>query len=115
MKKENGLILTLIICIAGYALIVYTANNSVNQISNTNELWEVDFIDNFESFNSNNWQDQRIWVNNEKQCYVPNGDYNTREVSEGTLKIRVVKWKLLFWEEVSLLKNLINLNQTVMM
>ena len=90
MKKENGLILTLIICIAGYALIVYTANNSVNQISNTNELWEVDFIDNFESFNSNNWQDQRIWVNNEKQCYVPNGDYNTREVSEGTLKIRVV-------------------------
>ena len=88
MKKK--IIITLIICIAGYALIVYTANNSVNQVSDTNELWEVDFIDNFESFNSNNWQDQRIWVNNEKQCYVPNGDYNTREVSEGTLKIRVV-------------------------
>ena len=50
MKKR--IILALIICIAGYALIVYTANNSVNQISNTNELWEVDFIDNFESFKS---------------------------------------------------------------
>ena len=46
MKKR--IILALIICIAGYALIVYTANNSVNQISDTNELWEVDFIDNFE-------------------------------------------------------------------
>jgi beta-glucanase (GH16 family) len=50
----------------------------------------VDFIDDFDTFNLENWQDQRIWVNNEKQCYVPNGDYNTREVSEGTLKIRVV-------------------------
>ncbi len=88
MKKI--IIIALIICIAGYALIVSTANNSVNQINDTNELWEVDFIDNFESFNSDNWQDQRIWVNNEKQCYVPNGEYNTREVSEGTLKIRVV-------------------------
>ena len=88
MKKK--LIIYAIILVAGYALIVSTANNSVNQLSDTSELWKVDFIDDFESFNSDNWQDQRIWVNNEQQCYVPDGKYNTREVSEGTLKIRVV-------------------------
>ena len=54
---------------------------------NDNE-WKVDFFDDFETFNYNNWQDQRIWVNNEKQCYVPDNQYNTREVSDGTLKIR---------------------------
>jgi len=53
--------------------------------------WEIDFLDEFETFNSDNWQDQRIWVNNEKHCYVPNGKYNTREVSNGTLKVKVVK------------------------
>ncbi len=52
--------------------------------------WEVDFFDDFDSFNSENWQDQRIWVNNETHCYVPNGEYGTREVSNGTLKIKVV-------------------------
>ena len=26
-------------------------------------------FDDFNSFESENWQDQRIWVNNEKQCY----------------------------------------------
>ena len=88
MKKK--IIIYAVILLVGYALIVSTANNSVNQVSDTSELWKVDFIDNFESFNSDNWQDQRIWVNNEQQCYVPNGEYNTREVSEGTLKIRVV-------------------------
>ncbi len=29
-------------------------------------------------------------MNNELQCYVPDGEYNTREVSDGTLKLRVV-------------------------
>jgi beta-glucanase (GH16 family) len=52
--------------------------------------WEVDFIDSFETFNEDNWQDQRIWVNNETHCYVPDNQYNTREVSNGTLKLRVV-------------------------
>jgi beta-glucanase (GH16 family) len=52
--------------------------------------WEVDFLDNFDSFDSTNWQDQRIWVNDEQQCYVPDGRHDTRVVSEGTLKIRVV-------------------------
>ena len=82
--------LTLITLIVGYFIIVFGANSKVNQTNNSNNLWEVDFIDDFDTFNLENWQDQRIWVNNEKQCYVPNGDYNTREVSEGTLKIRVV-------------------------
>ena len=88
MNKK--IILTSITLIVGYCIIVFGANSKVNQTNNSNHLWEVDFIDDFDTFNLENWQDQRIWVNNEKQCYVPNGDYNTREVSEGTLKIRIV-------------------------
>jgi beta-glucanase (GH16 family) len=52
--------------------------------------WEVDFLDEFETFDPANWQDQQIWVNDEDQCYVPGGLNGTREVSGGTLKIRVV-------------------------
>jgi len=52
--------------------------------------WVVDFFDDFESFNTDNWQDQILWVNNEDQCYVRDGAHNTREVSDGTLKLRVV-------------------------
>ena len=88
MNKK--IIITFIILIVGYFIIVFGANSKVNQTNKSNDLWEVDFIDDFDTFNLANWQDQRIWVNNEKQCYVPNGDYNTREVSEGTLKIRIV-------------------------
>ena len=88
MNKK--IITTFIILIVGYFIIVFGANSKVNQTNKSNDLWEVDFIDDFDTFNLENWQDQRIWVNNEKQCYVPNEDYNTREVSEGTLKIRVV-------------------------
>ncbi len=62
-----------------------------NEKSASADLWEVDFLDEFETFNTENWQDQRLWVNNEKQCYVPDGDFGTREVSDGTLKIKVVK------------------------
>ena len=40
--------------------------------------WKVDFFDDFDTFDHNNWQDQRIWVNNEKQCYVPDNQFNTR-------------------------------------
>jgi len=54
------------------------------------EVWEVDFYDDFNTFDSNNWQDQRIWVNDEKQCYVPDNTFGTREVSDGTLKIKVI-------------------------
>jgi beta-glucanase (GH16 family) len=52
--------------------------------------WQVDFFDDFDSFNEDNWQDQLLWVNNEDQCYVPDGAFNTREVSDGTLKLRVI-------------------------
>jgi beta-glucanase (GH16 family) len=50
----------------------------------------VDFFDDFERFDEANWQDQLLWVNNEDQCYVPDGAFGTREVSDGTLKLRVV-------------------------
>jgi len=41
------------------------------------KTWETDFFDDFETFNEKNWQDQRIWVNNEKQCYVPDNAHGT--------------------------------------
>lgn len=52
--------------------------------------WQVDFLDNFDTFNTDNWQDQLLWVNNEDQCYVPDNQFGTREVSNGTLKIKLV-------------------------
>ena len=52
--------------------------------------WKIDFFDGFETFNTDNWQDQMIWVNGEHQCYVPDNQFNTREVSHGTLKLRVI-------------------------
>ena len=51
---------------------------------------EVDFFDDFDFFNQENWQDQLLWVNDEDQCYVREGQFGTREVGEGTLKLRVV-------------------------
>ena len=56
----------------------------------SSEIWEVDFFDDFKKFDTTNWQDQRIWVNDETHCYVPDNEFNTREVSNGTLKLRVV-------------------------
>jgi beta-glucanase (GH16 family) len=53
--------------------------------------WRIDFFDDFDSFDINNWQDQILWVNNEDQCYVPDNLFNTREVSNGTLKLRVIE------------------------
>jgi len=52
--------------------------------------WVVDFFDDFDSFNNTNWQDQILWVNNEDQCYVRDGVHQTRQVSDGTLKLRVI-------------------------
>ena len=75
----------LILCIA---LIQF---NSCKDIpSPSSDIWEVDFFDDFKKFDTNNWQDQRIWVNDETHCYVPDNEFNTREVSNGTLKLRVV-------------------------
>ena len=53
--------------------------------------WKTDFFDDFDTFDSDNWQDQRIWVNNEYQCYVPDNQFGTRQVSDGSLKVKVVK------------------------
>ncbi|MFT5712292.1 MAG: hypothetical protein ACI9DQ_000695, partial [Glaciecola sp.] len=33
--------------------------------------WRIDFVDEFDSFIADNWQDQMLWVNSEDQCYVP--------------------------------------------
>ena len=64
--------------------------NKENNNPPSTDDWTIDFFDDFETFNTENWQDQRIWVNNELQCYVPNGEYGTREVSDGTLKLKVL-------------------------
>lgn len=71
-------------------------NNKYKNETNQNEVWKVDFLDEFDTFNPDNWQDQRIWVNNETHCYVPDGAFGTREVSEGTLKLKVVKLETAF-------------------
>lgn len=52
--------------------------------------WKIDFFDDFDSFDTDNWQDQMLWVNDEDQCYVPDNQFDTREVSNGTLKLRVI-------------------------
>lgn len=74
--------------LAAAAVLVGCSQNTTTQQSNGN--WEIDFYDDFDSFNPDNWQDQLLWVNNEDQCYVANGAHGTREVSDGTLKLRVV-------------------------
>ncbi|MEM6925514.1 MAG: family 16 glycosylhydrolase [Myxococcota bacterium] len=53
-------------------------------------VWEVDFLDDFDTFDEANWQDQILWVNKEDQCYVRDNEAMTREVSDGTLKVRVL-------------------------
>ena len=68
-------------------LLLFCACNT-NQTQNGD--WQIDFFDDFNVFNNKNWQDQRLWVNNEMQCYVPDNQYGTREVSEGSLKLKVV-------------------------
>lgn len=68
----------------------YSEQERSNITTSTVKSWKVDFIDNFDHFDEGNWQDQMIWVNNEQQCYVPDNQFNTREVSNGTLKVRLV-------------------------
>ncbi len=67
-----------------------TKNKEESNKTAAADVWTVDFLDNFDTFNPENWQDQRIWVNNEKQCYVPDGEFGTREVSNGSLKLKVI-------------------------
>ena len=73
------------------SLLLYSCDPTDVNDAHTQSEWTVDFLDNFDSFNPENWQDQRIWVNNENHCYVPDGQYNTREVSKGLLKLKVVR------------------------
>lgn len=61
-----------------------------NNKEKTSNIWKVDFFDDFDNFNNENWQDQRIWVNNEKQCYVPDGNFGTRKVEDGLLNLKVI-------------------------
>jgi len=90
MKKANYYLLSFMI-IAMSILSCKTKNKEESNKTVTSDVWKVDFLDNFDTFNPENWQDQRIWVNNEKQCYVPDNEFGTREVSNGSLKIKVVK------------------------
>jgi len=65
-------------------------NMARQPVASSGAAWSIDFFDDFERFNTDNWQDQRIWVNAEDQCYVPDNQFNTRQVTDGTLKLRVV-------------------------
>ncbi len=66
------------------------ANTTGDAATAAATAWETDFFDDFDTFDPENWQDQLLWVNNEDQCYVRDGAFDTREVSDGTLKLRVV-------------------------
>ena len=70
-------------------LLTACSQTSLND-SDTSSQWQIDFFDDFDTFNRSNWQDQILWVNNEDQCYVRDNQFNTREVSNGSLKLRVV-------------------------
>jgi beta-glucanase (GH16 family) len=76
--------------IISVALLASACANMPGNNEFSDDGWKVDFFDDFDTFNANNWQDQMLWVNNENQCYVPDNQFNTREVSNGSLKIRVV-------------------------
>lgn len=86
----NRIILTTLIIF----LTIFTCMASEPNLPESNNdsivVWEIDFFDDFDYYNTDHWQDQRIWVNNEKQCYVPDGKYGTREVNNGTLKLKVI-------------------------
>ena len=79
---KNQILLTLLFI--GFISPSYAGENEDSQ-------WQLNFFDDFDSFDDSNWQDQRLWVNNEDQCYLPDGQHGTREVSDGTIKLRVVK------------------------
>jgi beta-glucanase (GH16 family) len=73
------------------ALLLSACSNNSNEVNApVAKGWKTVFFDDFDTFNTDNWRDQILWVNDEDQCYVKDGQYNTREVSDGTLKLRVV-------------------------
>ena len=93
-KKDKSMMKLAPLLIAIAALLSACSVSTAWQESNFGQPsapgWEVDFFDDFDEFDSANWQDQILWVNNEDQCYVRDNLYDTREVSNGTLKLRVV-------------------------
>lgn len=80
------------LCFAGQVCVAAQADSNPVPVANTVQApqWKVDFFDDFDTFNPQNWQDQLLWVNDEDQCYLRDGLHNTREVSDGSLKLRVV-------------------------
>lgn len=93
----------LLVFVSALSFIVACSPTPQSQPSNTNKTtskaqvnkvdsgkWQLNFFDDFDKFEPDNWQDQLLWVNNEDQCYVPNGEHGTREVSNSTLKLRVI-------------------------
>jgi len=76
--------------VAATLLLSACSDGRLREAPATVKVWKTDFLDDFDTFNSDNWQDQMIWVNGEHHCYVPDNQYNTREVSHGTLKIRLI-------------------------
>ncbi len=85
LKKYQGKSL-----LSAVALLLVASCSSMPKSAQSEAGWQVTFFDDFDSFNPDNWQDQILWVNNEDQCYLRDGKYGTREVSNGTLKLRVV-------------------------
>ncbi|WP_339895224.1 glycoside hydrolase family 16 protein [uncultured Algibacter sp.] len=82
-----------LLCCLLIGILTIACKNGKKEYSNkieTSTGWNVDFLDDFNTFNPDNWQDQRIWVNDETHCYVPDGEFGTREVSNGKLKLKVV-------------------------
>lgn len=87
----KNILTILLIALLSLPISCAKSNKKTDQSASiSSDVWEVDFLDDFDTFNSDNWQDQRIWVNNEKQCYMPDNQFGTREVSDGTLKIKVI-------------------------
>ena len=84
------ILILLFLVVLQFAVSCKDGTKKDQEVQSTADVWKIDFQDDFETFNPDNWQDQRIWVNNESHCYVPDGELGTREVSDGTLKIRVV-------------------------
>jgi len=70
MKKLNTLSILLIslITIVVYLYTDFTvAEYSTNKDIEGNSEWITGFFDDLDSFNNNNWQDQRIWVKHESR------------------------------------------------
>ncbi len=85
--KKNIIIINICMLIIGIETLSCVKKDKEN---NQKKGWVTDFIDQFDYFNEKNWQDQLLWVNEEDQCYVRDGEFNTREISNGSLKLRLI-------------------------